>query len=309
MSVLYVDAGDDSAAYRELFARELPELRCVAFPDVAPAGEITFVACWNPPAGFFAPLGSLRAVFALGAGVDRLLARDDLPAGVPIVRLLDAGMAEQMAEYALLGVLMRQRHLVDYRLQQQRAAWRRHPPLARSDVRVGLLGLGEMGGAVARTLAGLGYAVAGWSRTPKAIDGVPAHHGDAGLDALLARSDVLVNTLPSTAGTRGLLDRARLSRLPRGALVVNASRGDQLDAAALRDLLDAGHLSGALLDVFTIEPLPADDPLWHHPRITITPHAAATTLPEPSVRQVAHNIRRLLRGEAVQGAVDRTRGY
>lgn len=309
MSLLYVHAGDEGALYRELLARELPELRCIAFPDPAPAGEIAFVACWNPPPDFFAPLASLRAVFALGAGVDRLLARDDLPPGVPVVRLLDAGMAGQMAEYALLGVLMRQRHLVDYRLQQQRAEWRRHPPIAREALRVGVLGLGEMGGAVARALAGLGYAVAGWSRSPKAIEGMLAHHGADGLDAVLARSDVLVNTLPSTADTRGLLDRARLSRLPRGACVVNASRGDQLDAAALRDLLDAGHLSGALLDVFTVEPLPADDPLWRHPRVTITPHAAATTLPEPSVRQVADNIRRLLRGEPALGLVERARGY
>ena len=309
MSLLYVHAGDEGATYRELFARELPEVRCVAFPDPAPAGEIDFVACWNPPTGFFAPLASLRAVFALGAGVDRLLARDDLPDTTPIVRLLDAGMAGQMAEYALLGVLMRQRHVVDYRLQQQRAEWRRHPPIPREALRVGVLGLGEMGAAVARTLASLGYAVAGWSRTPKSIAGVAAHHGDAGLAALLARSDVLVNTLPSTAGTRGLLDRARLARLPRGAFVVNASRGDQLDAAALRALLDDGHLSGALLDVFAVEPLPADDPLWRHPRVTITPHAAATTLPEPSVRQVADNIRRLLRGEPAAGVVDRLRGY
>jgi glyoxylate/hydroxypyruvate reductase A len=309
VSLLYVHAGDEGALYRDLFARELPELHCIAFPDAAPAGDVAFVACWNPPPGFFAPLAALRAVFALGAGVDRLLARDDLPSSVPIVRLRDAGMAEQMAEYALLGVLMRQRHLVDYRLQQQRAEWRRHPPIARGALRVGVLGLGEMGGAVARTLAALGYAVAGWSRTPKAFDGVDCRHGETGIDALLTRSDVLVNTLPSTAGTRGLLDHGRLSRLPRGAFVVNASRGDQLDAAALRDLLDAGHLSGALLDVFASEPLPADDPLWRHPRVTITPHAAATTLPGPSVRQVADNIRRLLRGEAALGVVERARGY
>lgn len=309
MSVLYVHAGDEGTAYRELFARELPELPCVAWPGTAPAGEVAFVACWNPPPGFFAPLAALRAVFALGAGVDRLLARPDLPPRLPVLRLLDAGMAEQMVEYALCGVLMRQRHLVDYRLQQARAEWRRHPPLARGALRVGVLGLGEMGGAVARALAALGYAVAGWSRSPKAIDGVAAHHGTDGLDALLARSDVLVNTLPSTPATRGLLDHARLARLPRGAVVVNASRGDQLDDTALLALLDDGLLGGALLDVFSVEPLPADHPLWRHPRVTITPHAAATTLPEPSVRQVAGNIRRMLRGEPPLGAVDRARGY
>lgn len=309
MSLLLVHAGDEGAAYRALFAQALPEVRCVAWPDEAPAAAVEFVACWNPPAGFFAPLSALRAVFALGAGVDRLLARTDLRPEVPIVRLRDAGMSAQMVEYALLGVLMRQRHLVEYRIQQQRAEWLRHPPLAREALRVGVLGLGEMGGAVARALAGLGYAMAGWSRAPKAIDGVDVRHGDTGLADVLARSDVLVNTLPSTPATRGLLDHARLAALPRGALVVNASRGDQLDAGALRALLDAGHLGGALLDVFATEPLPAGDPLWSHPRVTITPHAAATTLPVPSVRQVADNIRRLRRGEPALGVVDRARGY
>jgi glyoxylate/hydroxypyruvate reductase A len=139
--------------------------------------------------------------------------------------------------------------------------------------------------------------------------GISVRHGDEGLRSVLATSDVLVNTLPSTPATRGLLDYARLSRLPRGAFVVNASRGDQLDADALRALLDAGHLGGALLDVFTTEPLPPGDPLWRHPRVVITPHVAATTLPEPSVQQIADNIRLMLAGDAPTGVVDRGRGY
>jgi glyoxylate/hydroxypyruvate reductase A len=166
-----------------------------------------------------------------------------------------------------------------------------------------------MGGAVAQALAGLGYACGGWSRTARTLDGVRCQHGADGLDALLETSDVLFNALPSTADTRGLLDRARLARLPRGAMLVNASRGDQLDAVALVDLLDAGHLSGALLDVFAVEPLPADSPLWSHPRITITPHVAATTLPAPSVAQIVANLRRSLAGEPLRGVVDRARGY
>lgn len=309
MSVLYVHAGDESAAYRDLFARDLPGLRCLAYPEPVDTADVAFVACWNPPPGFFAPLTALRAVFALGAGVDRLIARPDLSPQVPVVRLLDAGMAAQMAEYALLGVLLRQRHLLDYRAQQQQSVWRRHPPLARADLGVGVLGLGEMGGAVATTLSALGYAVRGWSRSQRAIAGVATHHGMDTLDTVLAHSDVLVNALPSTVETRSLLDHTRLSRLPRGAFVVNASRGDQLDAEALRSLLDAGHLGGALLDVFTTEPLPADDPLWRHPRVVVTPHVAATTLPEPSVRQITDNIRRMLAGDAPLGLVDRARGY
>lgn len=309
MSVLRLHAGDEGPRWRALFAALAPEIACSTWPDPVDPATVAWVACWNPPDGFFAGLSNLRAVFALGAGVDRLLARDDLGSHVPIVRLLDAGMAEQMVEYALLGVLMRQRHVLDYRLQQQAALWRRHPPVARATLRVGVLGLGAMGGAVAAALAGLGYSVAGWSRNRRVIEGVVAHCGDEGLAELLARSDILVNTLPSTPATRGLLDFARLSQLPVGAFIVNASRGDQLDDAALLRLLDADHLGGALLDVFAVEPLPAGHSLWRHPRVSITPHAAAATLPEPSVAQVAENLRRMARGEPPSGLVDRQRGY
>ncbi len=309
MSVLRLHAGDDGPLWRALFAEHAPDIACSTWPEPVDPAAVAWVACWNPPAGFFAELSNLRAVFALGAGVERLLARDDLAPHVPIVRLLDAGMAEQMVEYALLGVLGWQRRLPDYRVQQAHAQWHKFPPMARVDTRVGVLGLGRMGGAVAQALPGLGYSCSGWSRTPRMLDRVRCLHGTEGLDALLETSDVLINTLPSTAGTRGLLDRARLARLPRGAMLVNASRGDQLDAVALVDLLDAGHLSGALLDVFAVEPLPADSPLWSHPRITITPHVAATTLPAPSAAQIVANLRRSLAGEPLQGVVDRARGY
>ncbi len=154
-----------------------------------------------------------------------------------------------------------------------------------------------------------GYPVAGWSRSPKSVPGVRCVHGPDALAPLLAQSDVLVNVLPTTPQTRNLLDRARLSRLPRGAYVINCSRGDQLDADALVALLDAGHLGGALLDVFAVEPLPPDRPLWRHPKVRITPHIAAITLPEPSVAQIVANIRALEAGELPSGVVDRSRSY
>lgn len=308
-ATLWLIAGRETARWQAAFAAQAPQLRVVAFPDPVAPAAVDYVACWGPPPGVFAALPGLRAVFALGAGVDALLAREDLSASVPLVKLADAGMAEQMLEYALIGVLDWQRRLHDYAAQQREAIWQPLPARRRGEVRVGVLGLGAIGAAVAQGLARLGYSVAGWSRSARVLDGVRCAAGTAALDAVLAGSDVLVNLLPSTADTRGLLDRARLSRLPAGALVINCSRGDQLDPGALLELIDQGRLAGALLDVFATEPLPAGDPLWRHPKVRITPHVAAMTQVQPAVAQIVANLRRLDAGQPMQGVVERHRGY
>ena len=309
MTTLYVHAGREGPAWQALFERAAPQWRVLAWPADIDRPQVDLIACWRPPTDFFRGFTALKAVFAFGAGINHLLARPDLPPGVPLVRLTDAGMAAQMAEYALYGVLHWQRGMGAYAAQQARAEWRPLPPRPRADVRVGVLGLGAIGGVVAGTLAGLGYATSGWSRGPRELAGVRCVHGAAALDPLLEGSDVLVNLLPSTPETVRLLDRARLARLPAGAMVVHASRGDQLDTAALLELLDAGRLGGALLDVFETEPLPADSPLWRHPLVRITPHVAAITVPETSVAQIVAKARALLSGQAVEGVVDRARAY
>jgi glyoxylate/hydroxypyruvate reductase len=309
METLLVVAAAETPVYRAGFAEAMPELRVVGADDDYDPATIDYVAGWNAPPGLFAGLPGLRAVFALGAGVDTLLARDDLPPSLPLVRLLDAGMAEQMVEYALFGALTWQRRIHDYDVQQTRRLWLRQPPRTRAETAIGVLGLGSLGGAVAGALARFGYPVSGWSRRPRSVDGVRCLHGDDGLVQLLRETDVLVNLLPSTPRTRGLLDRHRLAMLRPGAYLVQASRGDQFDAAALLTLLDSGQLGGALLDVFEREPLPVDSPLWAHPRVRITPHVAATTLVEPAVQQIADNLRRLRDGEPMQGVVDRRQDY
>jgi glyoxylate/hydroxypyruvate reductase A len=308
MDSIFVYTGRSSGEWRQRFEAAAPEFRWLAWPDVEQAAGAAVMVGWNPPPDLFRQLPSLRLVHALGAGVDGFLKREDLP-DVPLARLLDARMAEQMVEYALLGALLWQRRLPLYAAQQREAKWWQWPARERREVRVGVLGLGQMGGAVARGLADFGFAVAGWSRSPRTLAGIQTHHGDAGLDALLARSDVLISMLPSTPDTRSLLNHARLSKLPEGAMVVNAARGDQLVAEDLIALLDAGHLSAALLDVFASEPLPKDSPLWSHPQVTITPHVAALTVPGPSVKQVVENLRRWTAGQPLLGLVDRARGY
>lgn len=308
-STLAVWAGPKTSEYIDLFRTAAPDIHVAAADDISDTARVEWLAGWRLPQGYFARFPALKVFFGLGAGVDAVLARDDLPANVHIVKLTDGGMAAQMAEYALLGALTWQRRMSEYSQQQTAREWKPLPARLRADVRVTVLGLGAIGGEVARTLADFGYYVSGWSRSPKTIAGVHCAQGREALQRLLAKTDVLVNMLPTTPETRGFINHEMLAILPAGAYVVNGSRGDQLDANALLKLLDSDHLSGALLDVFAAEPLPADSPLWRHANIRITPHVAALTLPDEAVRLIVANIRRLQRDEAMIGLVERARGY
>lgn len=310
--MLYVYAPEQGDLYASLLRAALPHWRIAAWPAPVDAAAVTHVAAWAPPPGFFAPFTQLRAVFNLGAGVDALLTREDLPASVELVRLTDAGMAAQMTEYCLYGVLHWQREMDAYRRQQAEGVWAQGQTRLRAGVRVGILGLGELGGRVARDLAGMGYRVSGWSRGPRRIDGVVCRHGDDGLTETLATSDVLFCVLPATAATRQLLDAARLACLPEGAALINAGRGSLIDEAALLARLDDGRLRFAMLDVFSVEPLPADHPFWHHPRVIMTPHVAADTVAGEAVRQIAAHLGGSGGGGdagAPAGRIDRQRGY
>jgi len=292
--------------WRDALSACLPEARVHAGPD-APACDYAVV--WQPPADLFERQRRLKALFSLGAGVNGLLAMPSLPRDVPLVRMEDGGMAAQMIEYALYVALRELRRFPDYERDQSQARWSPQPARARSDLTIGVLGLGVLGGAVAKALAEFGFAVSGWSRTAKPVPGVHGEHGAHGLDAVLAGSQVLMLFLPLTGATGGLLDRVRLAQLPTGAAVVNLARGELLDEGALLDALDSGRIGAAYLDVFGQEPLRSDHPFWRHPRVRITPHVAALTDTRLACVQVADKIRRLEAGEPVSGTVDRLRGY
>ena len=309
MILLHTPSAKEVAAYLPLLRAALPAMPVLTLDTLQQPEQIRYVITWGPPPGLFTGLPALQAVFALGAGVDKLLLRPDLPATVPIYRLLDGGMGQQMAEYVRLGVLSYQRHMDIYRRQQAAGVWKMLPPRLPAEVRVGVLGMGEIGSAVAHALVADGYQVSGWSRTPRQLAGVASYHGEAGLGEMLANSDVLACVLPSTPQTQGLLDAERLACLPAGAMVINAGRGDLLDENALLALLDSGHLRAAQLDVFVMEPLPAHSRLWQHPSVTLTPHIAAITLRQQAVSQIAANLQRLQAGLAAEGLVQRTRGY
>ncbi|MEX2630255.1 MAG: glyoxylate/hydroxypyruvate reductase A [Tistlia sp.] len=291
-----------------------PDLEVEVWPLRAPepAGDrsaIDYALVWKPPAGVLKTLPNLKAIFSLGAGIDHLFGDPELPGDVPVVRMVERGLTAGMTEYVVMQVLYHHRRMLDYRAQQRAGVWDELSFVAPWDRKVGILGLGQLGGDAAEKLALLGLDVAGWSRTPKEIPGVASYAGAAGLEAFLARSQILVCLLPLTEETRGILGAETFAKLPRGACVINVGRGEHLVEADLLEALESGQIDSATLDVFAREPLPADSPFWSHERIVVTPHVASITVPDTAAEAVVENIRRIERGEAPRNVVDRDRGY
>ncbi|WP_313121129.1 2-hydroxyacid dehydrogenase, partial [Pantoea septica] len=245
---------------------------------------------------------------SVGAGADQFdLAA--LPPDLPVVRMIEPGLTQGMVEYVTFAVLGIHRDMVRYLQQQRDAQWQAHSVRPATARRVGVMGLGELGQATLRQLAALGFDCAGWSRTPRQLDGVRCFHGAAQRAAFLARCDILVCLLPLTAETRGLLNRDLFAQLPPGAALVQAGRGAQLNHADLLAALDSGRLGAAVIDVTDPEPLPPSHPFWRHPAIWLTPHIASQTQNESAVAALLENLRRYQRGEPMIGLIDRTRGY
>lgn len=309
MVVLFYSDIDDPRPWRAALERALPQIDFRVWPDCGHVEEIDYALVWKPPPGMLAGLPRLKAILSLGAGIDHLFLDPQLPRHLPITRMVDAGLAPQMTEYALYGVLHFHRDMGPYAEQQRSEQWRQLPAMPASRRTVGVMGLGVLGADFARKAALLGFDVQGWARTGKSIEGVRAHVGDAGLDGFLAATDILVNFLPLTAQTEGILNRALFDRLPRGAALINLARGRHVVEADLLDALDRRQLRGALLDVFVSEPLPGGHPFWRHPKVIVTPHIAGQAIAELMVEQVVDNIRRLERGETPLGLVDLARGY
>ncbi|WP_430419412.1 2-hydroxyacid dehydrogenase [Methylibium petroleiphilum] len=306
--LLACDVGaDEAASWRAALAAALPGERLVESKDAADDIEVAIVA--NPRPGALAGLPRLRLIQSLWAGVDRLLADPTLPAGVPIVRMVDPAMSAAMAETALWAVLALHRGFFRYARLQREGRWAPHGQRRADEQVVAVLGLGQMGRGTALRLAAQGYRVRGWSTRPTAIEGIETHAGAAALDALLACADIVLNLLPLTPATRGLFDAARLARMKPGASLVNLARGAHVVEADLLTALDTGRLRHAVLDVFQTEPLPAGHAFWSHPRVTVLPHAAAQTDPRSAARVVAANLQAWRAGRPLANLVDRQRGY
>jgi glyoxylate/hydroxypyruvate reductase A len=313
MKILFYEQHADAALWMHDLARELPEadLREWQPGDTAPAD---YAIVWRAPRELFANRPDLKAVFNLGAGVDAILDVErkepgTLPPNAKLVRLEDTGMAQQMVEYATHAVLRYMRRFDEYDTLQREGRWEKLKAHPRASFTVGVLGLGVLGTEVARSLTALGVPARGYSRSEKQVDGVTTYAGDAQFDAFLDGAKVLINLLPHTPDTEGVLNRRTFAKLAHGAYLVNLARGAHLVDEDLLQALESGQIAAATLDVFHTEPLPADHPFWRTPRVTITPHISAETLREESIVQIAQKVKAMERGEPIGGIVDLKRGY
>jgi glyoxylate/hydroxypyruvate reductase A len=260
----------------------------------------------SSPLQDFTPYTRAKAVLSLWAGVERITGNPTLT--IPLCRMVDPALTEGMVEW-VVGHSLRHHLGMDRHIVNPAHVWDPTcPPLARERP-VAMLGMGALGLACARALMALNFPVTGWSRTPKAVDGIPCLHGADGLAAALRGAQIVITLLPKTADTENLLDAAHLALLPTGAVILNPGRGALIDDDALLAALDAGHIGHATLDVFRVEPLPTDHPFWAHPRVTVTPHIAADTRAPSAARVIVENIRRGERGLPFINLVDRARGY
>jgi glyoxylate/hydroxypyruvate reductase len=309
MAILFRSSPAATARWRPLLGALMPDREIRYAPEIGDKAAIEYALVWQPDPGLLASLPNLKMIFGLGAGIDHLLRDPHLPRNVPIVRLVDPYMTDAMSEFVALSVLRLHRQDLDYLGQQRGAIWAEREQKNAAERPVGILGFGSLGQDAGRKLKSLGFDVAGWSRSDKAIPGFATFAGPSGLAALLARSEILVCLLPLTRETSGILNAAAFARLPRGAGLVNAGRGGHVVDEDLIAALDEGHLSGAVLDVFREEPLPPEHPFWRHPRILVTPHVAAETHPPTAAPIILEGIRRFEAGQQVDNVVDLARGY
>jgi len=314
VSILLAMTEWDPAPWRARVEKALPGHAVALLGEPFDRAAIRYALSWRHPPGSLSGLPNLQAIFSLGAGVDHVFEDPRLPEA-PIVRVVDPDLVSRMSEWIVMHALIHLRRLRAYERQQRERVWAddRGQPKA-SDVEVGVLGLGVLGGDAARKLNAIGFRVAGWSATPKNISGVECVSGAAGLEALLPRTDMLVVLLPLTKATRGLLNASLFAKLKQGGplggpVLINAGRGGLQVEVDILAALDSGVLKGASLDVFEREPLPIDSPLWAHPAVYVSPHNSAISEPGAIVAAIAKQIEAFERGEALKNVVDRERGY
>lgn len=304
MAVLYLSDPARGAVLQKALAEALPDLPF--YIGQAPNHEaVRYLVTWTAPAGLAETYPNLRMILSVGAGVDQfdLIA---LPDQIDVVRMLDTSIPEQMQEYVTLATLALHRNLPQYLGQQKTGQWKASQNIPAARRRVGVMGLGQLGQAALNALRPFGFPLAGWSRSPRRIEGVTCF---TDLDAFLARTDLLICLLPLTADTTGILNAGLFARLPRGAQIVHAGRGRQLDHAALLASLQSGHLAGAVVDVTDPEPLLPDHALWYDPRIILTPHVACQTRAETAAAHIITAIHADLTGQEIPGRIDRKKGY
>jgi len=310
MRILLYRADGNTAPWIKDFADFMPEAEVVVWREGDDLPACDYAVLWTPPQAMLADLARVKAIFLTGAGADAIMKYSHaIPPHIPIVRLNDAGMGMQMAEYVTHAVLRYFRRMDEYEAQARSGAWLQLEARDKSEFSVGVMGVGALGMRVIEALRPFEFPLRAWSRTPKSLDGVECFHGDEGLAGFLGSSRVVVCMLPLTEETTNILNRSNLQKLPQGAYIINVGRGAHIAEPDLLLLIKSGHIAGATLDVFRNEPLPAQHPFWQEPRITITPHISALTLRRESVEQMVGKMRQHARGEEVADVINRTKGY
>ena len=309
MALLFKSDVDRAGDWEKSLKDLAPEIELRVWPEAGDPAEIDYALMWKPPPGELKTYPNLKIIFSVGAGIDHFASDPELPRHIPLVRMVEPGLTAGMSEYVVMAVLYHHRFMIEYGLQRREEIWEEIPQVGAEDRTAGIMGLGVLGRDAAEKLKPFGFPLAGWSRSAKEVPGVTCYHGDAGLKAFLAATDILVCLLPLTAETANILNAETFAALPRGAAVINVARGGHQVEDDLLAALDSGQLSGATLDVFQQEPLPAGHPLWQHPRVLMTPHAASMTIPKSAAKAVVDNIRRFEAGEPLTDVVDLEKGY
>ena len=309
MNILFVWEGADTTLWEKILRETLGEVEFRAYPETGTLAEIDYVLAWMPPVGFLKTLPDLKAIISIGAGVSHILRDPQLPDGVPIVRLIDEVSVRDMSHHALHWVLHFHRNYDCYARRQTARQWLRQPVIVPGQRRVGILGVGAIGGSIARFLADHDFEVTGWSRSEKTIPGVHTVSGDDGFSEILSSTEILINMLPATEATRNILDISAFAQMPKGGFLINMGRGETVVDQDLIAALDSGQLDGAALDVFREEPLPPDNPLWTHPKVFVTPHAAGATNQMSAPRQIASDILKIEAGIELKHVTDISKGY
>lgn len=316
MAILVYLHGWDIEPWQAALNQAMPESDIRYYPDIGKVEEIDYLLCWNLKQQILDDLPNLKALFSMGAGVDHLLKLQNLP-NIPIYRVINEDLSARMAEYALMHCLIILRNQKTYQQQQTQKLWLEieNCPKA-TDVKVGIMGLGQIGQCVARYLFGVGFQINGWSQSQKNVENVKSFSGESGLKTFLNESDILINILPDTADTKNIVNKDFLNQLQKrtplgGVHYINIGRGATQNEADLIDALDEGQLASAVIDVFSIEPLPKENPLWAHPKVTLTPHIAGPSDPNHIANFIAQQIDNVKhkREIAAQYLVNLQKGY
>ena len=306
---VYLPLEDRTTWWCEMLGELMPGWEVVPFSRVTDPEAVKYAVVWRPRTGEIARFPNLRAIVSVGAGIDHVLADAELPQGIPIIRTVGTDLTQRMREYVALHVLRHHRNMPEILASQGRRQWNQIIVPPATGRRVGVMGLGNLGAVAAQTLAGLSFRTVGWSLSGREVDGVETFAGEAGLDAFLAGTEILVCLLPLTPQTEGILNAGLFARLPEGACLVNAARGPHLVDDDLLAALGTGRIAQATLDVFHTEPLPQDHPFWTHPQITVTPHIASLIDAPTGSRIIAANILTFDETGTCADLADAARGY